>query len=71
MNTLDKNGDGTIDPREFESLFKKRDPLLHDDPGIRNLLELDYIDLSGNTISSMKVCMCVCVYIHIYIYMHT
>jgi hypothetical protein len=55
MNSLDRNGDGTIDPKEFESLFAKKDPQLLKDPGIRNLTELEFIDLSGNSISSLKV----------------
>ena len=60
MNSLDSNGDGTIDPREFETLFKKRDPQLAKDPGIRNLSELEYIDLSSNSISSLKVSCLLC-----------
>lgn len=55
MDSLDRNLDGTIDLNEFTMLFKKRGDQSSNDIGISSLMDLELIDLSGNTIASLKV----------------
>mmetsp|Transcript_42382 Transcript_42382/g.103497 ORF Transcript_42382/g.103497 Transcript_42382/m.103497 type:complete len:177 (+) Transcript_42382:45-575(+) len=59
MATLDREGTGFVSAQEFSALFRRADEPVEGSAGgagsgIKTLSGLDYIDLSGNPIKSLK-----------------